>query len=235
MKFEMEIDMFTGIVKDVGRVLDVLNLSEAVGKRVVIVTSLKESLFELGCSVACNGVCLTVVNILTVPSTSETILEFDVGPETLDRTTFAMVQKGQAVHLEPALCVGDSLGGHELSGHVDALGEVLSLEQTQGSDFWRLKVKVDAAFARWCVPQGSIALAGTSLTLARIETLASGVMLEIMLIPHTMNNTHFKDLKNGSRIEVEFDSKVKAIVQTLQSLLPQMLKQSLDQLKVTTL
>jgi riboflavin synthase len=232
--------VFTGIVRDVGRLIEVMDLSHAqdkasssiwmksqsssVGQRLAVVTKLPQDLFELGCSVACNGVCLTVIQILDVPSTGETILEFDVGPETLQRSTFRDAAKGLAINIEPALRVGDSLGGHELTGHVDSMAQVVSLSRTLDSDFWRLVIAAEKSFLQWCVPQGSVAIEGTSLTIAKIEESTEKLQLEIMLVPHTMENTRFKDLAAGSMVNIEFDSKVKAIVQTVRSILPQLLK-----------
>ena len=220
--------MFTGIIRDVGRVLDVVPLGQG-GSRVVVVTSLQKNLFELGCSVACNGACLTVVDFHEVPSTQETLLEFDVGPETLARTTWGSAQKGRAVNLEPALRAGDSLGGHEVLGHVDTLGRVVSFEQTNDSGFWRLRIEIQGPYLTYCIPQGSVTLAGVSLTLAAVEALeaeGAGVCIEIMIVPHTLEKTHFANLKAEDSLEVEFDCRVKTIVQTVKALLPGLLPTS---------
>lgn len=187
--------MFTGIIQAVGHVS---HLSERPGgdARVVIAgDGLDLSDTQLGDSIACNGVCLTVVE----KRASE--FAVDVSAETFACTVgFA---PGDPVNLEKAMRLSDRLGGHLVSGHVDGVGEVLHLApvsgQTDGS--WRLDIRAPGKLARYLTAKGSIAVNGVSLTINHV----THADFSINLIPHTLDQTMLKRLGAGSRVNLEVD------------------------------
>lgn len=218
--------MFTGLVQDVAGVIDAS--VRGATQRLVLVTRLPLSRFEMGASVACNGVCLTVVGLHDVPATGETLLEFDVGPETLRVSRLGALKKGDRVNLEPALRVGDPIGGHDVTGHVDALLPVHSFQEWE-EGFWKLEIEVRGENAHYLVPKGSIAIRGTSLTVAEISQAVSVrdgspvTICGIMLVPHTLANTTLGVLASRDEVEVEFDRTVKAIASLLRVMVPHLL------------
>lgn len=212
--------MFTGIIQDVGEVvLSEGNPTESLA--LTLTTMLPTDRFALGCSIACNGVCLTVTEFSA--ETLGTRFRVEVGPETLACTTLAQLKVDSRVNLELALRVGDSLGGHEVTGHVDDLAVVAGLEPW-GEGFMRFSLALTPAQAKWIIPKGSIAVKGTSLTIAQIHTaphpVTGGPVIDIMVIPHTLSRTVLGECTVGSRVEVEFDRSVKAVASLLEHLLP---------------
>ena len=180
--------MFTGLVEEVGTVLARDGARLAVGARLV-----REGA-ELGASVAVNGACLTVVE------RGAGRLEFDLGPETLARTTLGELGGGDPVNLERPLRLGGLVGGHLVQGHVDGIGVVTKLDRD--GDTARLRVEwEDAGLSELVVPQGSVAVDGVSLTVAALERRA----LEIMLIPHTLGHTTLGRIEAGKRVNLEMD------------------------------
>jgi len=163
--------MFTGIVREVGTV------AAFDGLRLVVSGAETAASSAVGDSVSVAGVCLTVVE------REAGSLAFDVVPETLARTGLGALQPGDAVNLEPALRVGDPLGGHVVQGHVDAVGRVRSL--TPEGDSRRIWLDAPESVVRYCLEKGSIAVDGVSLTVAALDD--DGV--EIALIPHTLEVT----------------------------------------------
>jgi len=220
--------MFTGLVLDVASVID----ARAVGQtlRLVLVTRLPRERFDLGASVACNGVCLTVVERHDVPATGETLLEFDAGPETLAQSQLGALKKGDRVNLEPALRVGDSVGGHDVLGHVDGVGHVRSMALWDGG-FWRLEIETNLSCEKLLIAKGSIAVRGTSLTLAEVgrapsafsESCEEVAVFVIMIVPHTLEHTNLGNLSKGAPVELEFDRNVKTIASLLALMLPTMI------------
>ncbi|MCA2959439.1 MAG: riboflavin synthase [Silvanigrellales bacterium] len=220
--------MFTGLVQDVGGVVDVLPRGTS-SLRLVLATRLSPSRLDLGASVACNGVCLTVVERHDVPATGESLVAFDVGPETLRVSQLGGLAKGHKVNLEPALRVGDALGGHDVSGHVDASLRVrTSAEWSEG--FWRLEIEVPSEYKRLVVPKGSFAVRGVSLTIADVSPMSpdvdSGLICGIMLVPHTLEQTNLSQCVSGAFVEVEFDKNVKTIATLLELMVPTLLPQN---------
>lgn len=186
--------MFTGIIQAVGHIS---HLSESGGgdARVTVAAGgLDLNDARLGDSIACNGVCLTVVD-----KTPESF-SVDVSGETFSCTIgFA---PGDRVNLEKAMRLSDRLGGHLVSGHVDGVGEVVRFEPVAGGDgSWRLDIKAPGALGRYLAPKGSIAVNGVSLTVNRVQ----GTEFSINLIPHTLEQTMLKDLKPGTRVNLEAD------------------------------
>ena len=183
--------MFTGIVTDVGRVRAVRETNRDM--RFEIETSVDLSTVDMGASISHAGCCLTVVE------KGEGWFAVEVSGETLSLTNLSQWKEGDPVNLERAARVGDELGGHIVSGHVDGVGEVISVESEGGSH--RVKVRVPRPLHRFIAPKGSIALEGVSLTVNEVEDDVFG----INLIPHTWDVTTLGRLKPGSKVNLEID------------------------------
>ncbi|MGH7612073.1 MAG: riboflavin synthase [Candidatus Dormibacteria bacterium] len=189
--------MFSGIVEGLGVVRQAPSRSRA-----DLVLELPEGWAqpELGESVAVNGCCLTVVEA------GEGRLRAELTPETRRRTTLGRLRAGQPVNLEASLALGQRVGGHLVSGHVDATGQVAGLER-EGNATW-LQVEIPGELARYCVPRGSIAIDGCSLTLCEVAEDAAGARawVRVSLIPHTCEHTVAGRYREGERVNVEVDS-----------------------------
>ncbi|QEX16766.1 riboflavin synthase subunit alpha [Hypericibacter terrae] len=182
--------MFTGIITDLGKVRE--RAPGAVTK-LVIETRYDTAAIDLGASVACNGVCLSVVE------KGPGWLAFEASNETLDVTTLGGWQVGTKVNLERALRLGDELGGHLVSGHVDGVGTIKSVRQDGGSV--RLTISAPKALARFIAPKGSIAMDGVSLTVNEV----AGVDFGVNLIPITLDATNLGSAHEGDRVNLEID------------------------------
>jgi riboflavin synthase len=183
--------MFTGIVTDVGRVRAVRETNR--DRRFEIETGFDLASLDIGASVSHAGCCLTVVE------KGAGWFAVEVSGETLSLTTLADWTAGRRVNLERAARVGDELGGHIVSGHVDGIGEVLSVESEGGSH--RVRVRVPRPLHRLIAPKGSITVEGVSLTVNEVEDDVFGVNL----IPHTWDVTTLGELKAGARVNLEID------------------------------
>jgi riboflavin synthase len=183
--------MFSGIIADVGHIAEVADRDG--GLRMVIATdTLDMGDVQLGDSIAVNGVCLTV--ILHGPGS----FTVDVSRETLDCTA-GLDAAGAPVNLEKALRLGDRLGGHLVSGHVDGVGEVAEFADLGES--WKLAVRAPQPLAKYIAVKGSITINGVSLTVNSV----SGSEFSVNLIPHTLLMTNLKNLRAGSRVNLEVD------------------------------
>ena len=187
--------MFTGIITDIGEVVEKTVRGDV---RFRIATSYPVERIDLGASVACSGVCLTVVECGM--DGNRGWLAFDASAETLDRTILKNWAVGSRVNLERALKVGDELGGHIVSGHVDGVAEVIS-RQPEG-DSVRFKIRLPSALSRFVAEKGSIALDGVSLTVNEIE----GDVFGVNIIPHTQLMTNVGDWAVGTSLNVEIDT-----------------------------
>jgi len=187
--------MFTGIITDKGRITAV----EARGDlRVTIATAYDMAGVDLGASIACSGVCLTVVD------KGEGWFAVDVSGETRSRTPPGMWSEGRPLNLERALKVGDELGGHIVTGHVDGLGDVVAVEPV--GDSLRIGISVPAALAPYVAAKGSVAIDGVSLTVNEVEPLPGGAAtFAVNIIPHTARETGFGEVRPGDRINIEID------------------------------
>lgn len=196
--------MFTGLVETTGV------LRRRSGRpvaRAFIETALAP--LVLGESIAVNGVCLTVDRI--VPGG----FECDMSGETLDRTTLGDLSIGGAVHLERSTELGGRMGGHVVLGHVDGVGRV-SAREPRG-DALRFEVTVAAALGRFIAEKGSIALDGVSLTVNGVgPTTADGVAFDLMLVPHTLGRTLLREMRPGSRVNVEVDVLARYVARQLE-------------------
>jgi len=189
--------MFTGIIQSVGRVAAIEPRGGDV--RLVIdaadlASRVAPARLASGESVAISGVCLTVLE----PRDGR--LSFDVSRETLDRTTLGSLAAGSRVNLEAALCVGDPLGGHLVSGHVDGIGIVVSTHAEARS--LRVVFEAPPQLARYVATKGSIAIDGVSLTVNEVD----GARFGVNLIPHTVSQTTFDELGAGRRVNLEADT-----------------------------
>ncbi|MDX1750666.1 MAG: riboflavin synthase [Methylophaga sp.] len=196
--------MFTGIIAAVGQ-LKSLELRGGDIRLHIDPAKLDLNDVKLGDSIAVNGVCLTVVEM------ASRSLQFDVSQETLQRTSLGQLKTGSEANLEKALAVGDRLGGHMVSGHVDGLGEVIS--KTASARSWQYKIKVPTELERYIAEKGSITIDGVSLTVNGV--FAGG--FDINIIPHTLEETIIKHYQTGTRVNLEVD----LIARYLERLLPQ--------------
>jgi riboflavin synthase len=193
--------MFTGIVTDVGQVAAVERRGDL---RARIATGYEVEALAIGASVACAGVCLTVVDRGREAGAGAEggrgWFDVDVSAETLSRTNLGGWAPGVRVNLERALRVGDELGGHIVSGHVDGMAEVLAVIEEGGST--RVTFRAPPELARFIAPKGSVALDGTSLTVNEVE----GASFGINFIPHTKEVTTWGETRPGDRVNLEIDT-----------------------------
>jgi riboflavin synthase len=185
--------MFTGIVTDVGRVRHVEKRGDT---HVVIGTNLDLGNVEMGASIACAGVCMTVVDKGTG---KENWFAVTASAETLSKTTLGSWKTGDPVNLERPMRVGDEFGGHIVTGHVDGLAEIKRV--TPEGESTRVTFEVPVAFSKFVAPKGSIALDGVSLTVNEVDGMRFGVNL----IPHTLKVTTFARAKPGTKVNFEID------------------------------
>lgn len=189
--------MFTGIVTDVGTVSAITPLDE--GIRLRIETSYDPAGIDIGASIAHAGVCLTVTK-LAEPESNTRWYEVEAWEEALRLTTIASWGVGTRINLERALKIGDELGGHIVSGHVDEKAEILSI--TPEGEAVRIRLRAPNQFARFVAPKGSVALDGTSLTVNAVN----GTDFDILLIRHTLEVTTWGDRKPGDFVNFEVDT-----------------------------
>ena len=186
--------MFTGIITDIGRIRSAEQRGDL---RVSIDCAYDMAGVDIGASIACSGVCLTVVD------KGKASFAVDVSAETVGRTAPGMWSEGAKLNLERALKVGDELGGHIVTGHVDGVGEVEGVHAIGGST--RVTIVADEAVAPFVAAKGSIALDGVSLTVNEVENLSGGVRFGLNIIPHTAGQTNFSEIAAGRRVNIEID------------------------------
>jgi riboflavin synthase len=187
--------MFTGIVTDVGTVRSAEQRGDL---RLQIATGYDMGTVDLGASIACSGVCLTVVD------KGEDWFAVDVSRETVSRTAADQWREGAKINLERSLRLGDELGGHILTGHIDAVAEVVGV--CPEGDSMRVGLGVPRALAPLIAPKGSIALDGVSLTVNEVREAEDGsTHFAVNIIPHTAHNTTLGDLNAGRQLNVEVD------------------------------
>ncbi|MCX8500957.1 MAG: riboflavin synthase [Alphaproteobacteria bacterium] len=198
--------MFTGIITGRGKILS-LDPQAGSGRRLVLdVRQWQDrAALRLGASVACNGICLTVTRPLDDEGDSPDSLNFDLSPETLSCTTAAGWQAGDWLNLERPLRMGDELGGHMVSGHVDTTTRVCGREPAGDYTVWWLEIPVGSE--RFIVPKGSVTLDGVSLTVNRVER----DQFSIAIIPHTTEVTGFGSLRVGDLVNIELDMIAKTL------------------------
>lgn len=186
--------MFTGIITDIGRVLE---LEQRGDLRARIGTGYDVEGIDIGASIACDGVCLTVIALGQGP---QGWFDVQISAETVSKTNLAGWSVGKRINLERALKVGDELGGHIVSGHVDGVAEVVSVEPE--GDSLRVRFRAPEALAKFIAPKGSVALNGASLTVNEVEGRDFG----INFIPHTRAATTWGEVEVGQRVNLEVDT-----------------------------
>ena len=186
--------MFTGLVSDVGEIVS----AEARGdlRRIRIACSYRAESIALGASIACSGPCLTAV---AVESGDRTCFDVDAGAETLASTTAGSWKPGDRINLERSLRLGDELGGHIVTGHVDGIAHIVARRDFDGMAHF--DIRAPALLARFIAQKGSVCLDGTSLTVNSVE----GDMFSILLIPHTLAVTTWGVRKAGDVLNIEVD------------------------------
>ena len=198
--------MFTGIVESIGKV-ESLRAGAGGTRRLTVKTDLEVAKLPIGASIAVNGVCLTIVARRSGrPST----FEADVGPETLACSTLGKLTAGGRVHLERALALGDPMGGHMVSGHVDSTGRVENTRKQGGT--LSLRVTAPDDLAPYLFKKGSIAIDGVSLTVNQVEDST----FEVLLIPHTLAVTLLGELRPGGRVNLEADLIAKQVARFIE-------------------
>jgi len=183
--------MFTGLIEDTGRVASFQRRSEA--GVLVVETNLPTEEIAIGDSVAVNGACLTVT------ARSGRTLTFDISPESISRTLIGKFSSGSRVNLERALKLGDRLGGHIVSGHVDCAGQLTRSENSSGN--FQLQFALPSEYARYLVEKGSITVDGISLTVNSVTQ----DRFSVNIIPHTFSSTTLADLRTGDQVNIETD------------------------------
>ena len=191
--------MFTGIITDVGTIDRVEQRGDL---RVIVATGYDMAGVDLGASIACSGVCLTVVDKGAGGSAGGWFAA-DVSGETLSRTAAGQWSAGAKLNLERALKLGEELGGHIVTGHVDGIGEIVSVTAEGGSH--RVVIAAGPDIAPFVAPKGSITLDGVSLTVNSVDDEPERVLIGVNLIPHTAAVTTLGSLKAGSPINIEID------------------------------
>jgi riboflavin synthase len=186
--------MFTGIVSDIGRIEAVERQGDL---RIRISTAYDTATVDLGASIACSGVCLTVVD------KGPGWFAVDVSGETEARTAQGQWTEGRRLNLERALKLGDELGGHIVTGHVDGIGEVIAVTEEGGSH--RVTIHAGPEIAPYVAAKGSITVDGVSLTVNSVEDVPGGVRFGLNIIPHTAEVTTFAQLESGRPVNLEID------------------------------
>jgi len=188
--------MFTGIVTDVGEVLAITE--REAGRRFRIGTSYDPDGIAIGASIACGGPCLTVVE--RGISGNRSFFDVEASPETFERTTIGAWKTGTRVNLERSLKLGDELGGHLVSGHIDGVAKIV--ERRDEGDMARFAFEAPRELWRFIAEKGSVSLDGTSLTVNGVD----GTRFDVMIIPHTLAVTTWGDRRVGDAVNLEIDT-----------------------------
>jgi riboflavin synthase len=200
--------VFTGIVSDIGDVLDVSEQAEGL-RRLAIGCGYDPERIDIGASIACSGICLTVV--ARGREAGRAAFSVDAAAETLRVTTAGAWRQGTKLNLERSLRLGDELGGHLVTGHVDGIAELLARDELP--EIARLSLRAPAALARFIAPKGSVALDGVSLTVNEVDD----DRFSVVIIPHTLKVTTFGALRAGARLNLEIDLMARYAARLLQA------------------
>ena len=189
--------MFTGIITDIGTISSIENRGDM---HITIQCQYDMNGVDIGASIACSGVCLTVVE--KGNDTGQNYFCVDVSQETINCTADQW-QEGTKLNLERSLKVGDELGGHIVSGHVDGIGSITQYENIGGS--WALTIKAPNTIAPYIAPKGSITINGISLTVNEVKDVDDGCTFSLNIIPHTAEVTTLAHAKTGDSVNLEID------------------------------
>jgi riboflavin synthase len=204
--------VFTGIVSNLGEVLEVDEEADGL-RHLTIGCGYDPDGLEIGASIACSGPCLTVVE--RGRRGSQAFFAVDVAAETLRVTTAGDWQRGTRLNLERSLRLGDELGGHLVSGHVDGIASLVAREDLP--DMARLSLRAPLPLSRFIAAKGSVALDGVSLTVNEVD----GEAFSVLLIPHTLKVTTFGSLRDGARLNLEVDQMARYAARLLETRQPQ--------------
>ena len=189
--------MFTGIIEEIGKISSITKSTITIKSKTVLEDA------KLGDSIAVNGVCLTIVDLKKDEFTA------NISDETFKITNFSELKSGDFANLERALSLSSRLGGHIVTGHIDTVGEIVSI--INKNEFYDLSIKFDKNFENYVVKKGSITINGISLTIAEINNNT----VSVAIIPHTFNNTILKTLKQKDSVNIEFDILAKYVEKNL--------------------
>jgi riboflavin synthase len=201
--------MFSGIVTGSGEILEVDEKSADL-RRFVIACDYDPDSIALGASIACSGICLTVVE--RGDSVDRLFFAVDAAAETLRLTTAGHWRRGTRINLERSLRLGDEMGGHLVSGHVDGIAELVSRDDFLDSASFTLRVPT--ALSRFIAGKGSVALDGVSLTVNKVD----GDMFSVLIIPHTLQVTTFGKFEPGARLNLEVDPLARYVARLMETL-----------------
>lgn len=202
--------MFTGLVQDVGEVVEITDGQSGTTK-LVIKSEIFSDDVEIGESISVAGVCLTV----SAHNRAASTVEVEVMGETLAKTSLDQLTKGNRLNLERALLATDRLGGHIVQGHVDTTSELI--DKRDEPNWHALRLSLPSAFAHYVIEKGSIAIDGVSLTISAVDKTAPQPWFEVSLIPTTLAKTTLSTLEPGMRVNLEFDVLAKYAESMLQS------------------
>jgi len=197
--------MFTGIVTDVGQLKHIEKRGDT---HLVIATHYDVSQIDIGASIACSGPCMTVVD---KGNEKERWFAVTASAETLSKTTMGDWKVGDAINLERPMRVGDELGGHIVTGHIDGIAEIVSMKP-EGESI-RVVLQAPVALARFIAPKGSVALDGVSLTVNEVD----GTRFGVNIIPHTSKVTTFGRQKPGAKVNLEVDLMARYVARLVKS------------------
>ncbi len=183
--------MFNGIVTNQGKIEKIIKQSK--NRILLLQSNIKFNKKEIGASVSCNGVCLTLYKI------KKKLIYFFLSKETLRRSTFKSSKIGENINLEKSLVFGKRISGHYLQGHVDTIATILKIKSIGKTSF--VKFAINKQDYKYFVEKGSIGINGVSLTISRLFKNA----FEVAMIPHTLKLTNLSNLKKGDRVNIEFD------------------------------
>ena len=187
--------MFTGIIEKVGKICAIKKNGDSSS----IDVQINDTSYSLGDSICINGVCLTIENI------NQDIYTFSISPETNKLTNLKYLSVDQDVNIETSLTINKLISGHLVQGHVDTVAEILEISEYDNS--WFVKLKIDIYFIKYIIQKGSVTLDGVSLTVNDVTNSE----FNVMIIPHTYQNTIFKEYKIGSIVNIEIDMLAKYI------------------------
>ena len=192
--------MFTGLITHIATTQNLSKTPES-AKLVISADNKNNKLsdIKLGESIALNGVCLTVTNINQ--EDNNMILDFDISPETCDKTNLGNLKTNDSINFERALTLNDRLGGHIVTGHVDGLGKVLDI--TNHQDYLNIDIQIDKEFMCFVAQKGSICVDGISLTVNSVDDKNNS--FSVMIIPHTQENTNIKNYIKDKSVHIEVD------------------------------
>lgn len=197
--------MFTGLITHIAQITDIIKkdnqdliLTIKIAKKV-----LEDSKYDIGSSIACSGICLTLTKL--VEDADCNLFSFEVSPETINKTTICNWKKGDFINVEFSLKIGDEIGGHLVSGHVDSICNIHEIIKAN-ADSWIFTFKISNDFRKFICQKGSITINGISLTINDVVTLDENYFLfQINIIRHTFANTNLQFLNSGEQVNIEID------------------------------